>query len=74
MVCRTIPNEGGFAIVCGPRRPRRRCACGNWATKECDFPAPRRKSKTCDKPLCDRCAVRVGPDKDECPGHDMSRT
>ena len=25
--------------------------------------------KTCDAPLCGRCAVRVGPDRDQCPSH-----
>ena len=69
MVCERVRIGEIEAIVCGPRRPRRRCACGRWATRECDYPAPHRKSKTCDKPLCDVCAVRVGPNRDYCPGH-----
>ena len=36
----------------------------------CDFPVTRAgKVGTCDAKLCDRCRVRVGPDKDHCPPH-----
>lgn len=67
MVCRTIKTERGYAIVCGPRKSIRRCACGRPATKLCDHPAG--NEKTCDKPLCDRCAVRRGPNVDWCREH-----
>ncbi len=74
MVCKPFSFVGddgtvSYGFACGPRRPRKRCACGRWATKECDFPAPHRKSKTCDKPLCDVCAIRIAPNVDHCPDH-----
>lgn len=67
MVCRRVPVPGGTAIVCGPGR---RCkGCGSRATLECDWKVPTRKSGTCDAPICARCALHVGDDKDLCPAH-----
>jgi len=69
MPCRRIKlANGGTAIVC-TRGPQRRCACGLPATKLCDWPKGR---STCDAPLCERCAVSVGPDRDHCPGHETA--
>jgi len=53
---------GGFAIVCGGhRRRRKRCThCPAWAEFECD---------ACDVPLCRRCRIHVPPDKDYCRAH-----
>jgi hypothetical protein len=75
MICEHVTLPGGInAIVCG--RGRRRpalCKCGRPSTKLCDFEiAPAihsAKAKTCDKPLCDACAVSVGKNKDFCPDH-----
>jgi len=79
MICETITlPTGETAIVCsrGPRRPK--CQCGAPSTKLCDFkldePIIRggqqtRRKRTCDRPLCDGCAVSVGPDVDHCPDH-----
>jgi hypothetical protein len=72
MPCIPIQMPGGAtAIVCTGRRGRRRCsACKNaWASLECDFPTPSRKSGTCDKPLCTDCAIKMGEDLDYCPHH-----
>jgi hypothetical protein len=70
MPCVRIRMPGGtVAIACGVRRPRRKCQCGAWASLSCDFPAPARKAGTCDKPLCERCAIHVGADLDNCPHH-----
>lgn len=71
MPCRSVRVAGVGAIVCSRREPRRRCASCKvrWATLLCDHPAPKRKSKTCDRPLCDRCAVVVGEDRHHCPVH-----
>lgn len=70
MVCRTLKlPDGSTAIVCGPRRPPRRCACGQPAALLCDWKVPGKKSGTCDRPLCRACATKVGPDKDLCPEH-----
>lgn len=70
----TLP-DGTRAIVCGTRRPRQRCACGRPATLLCDWKlAPdqtsrRRKSRTCDAPICTSCTTSPAPDKDLCPAH-----
>ena len=52
-------------------RPRKRkCAhCGAPdAQYLCDWPMTD-GDKTCDKPCCARCSVRVGTDRDYCKGH-----
>lgn len=69
MVCGyvSIPG-GGTAIVCGIRT-RRRCACGRPAPLLCDWKVPAKKSGTCDRPICQRCATSPAPDKDLCPEH-----
>lgn len=65
------PAIGFSGIVCTGRS--RRCKfCGNASTKLCDWKTPlvvSRRSGTCDAPMCDRCAHRVGRDKDLCPTH-----
>lgn len=72
MVCERLKlDEKTVAIVCTPRRRRRKCSngiCSRTATKECDYPVPLR-GRTCDRPLCDVCAVNVGPNRDHCPSH-----
>lgn len=77
MPCTThILASGQRAIVCTGRRGRKRCsACKTgWASLECDFPTPARKSGTCDKPLCAECAVRKGENLDFCPHHPKDAT
>lgn len=80
MKCSTVHVDGIVAIVCGSRRyETKRCACGNEATKLCDaiVEAAARPLitmtvttlRTCDEPLCDNCAIFVGPGKDHCPAH-----
>ena len=69
MPCRTIEVDGVRAIVCGPRERRRRCACGKWSTRLCDWKVKGKKSGTCDKPLCDSCAHEPAAGKDLCPDH-----
>lgn len=69
MVCRTVQTEGGTAIVCGPRSPRRKCFfCKTaWATQLCDHPIT--DDRLCDAPMCTGCATNVGPNRDLCPNH-----
>lgn len=71
MTCQpfTLPN-GARGILC-TRSRRPRCACGQPATLQCDAPT-KRKSGTCDRHLCERCATEVGPDKHLCPTHATS--
>lgn len=69
MTCHRVNLPGGgFAIVCTPRQRERKCRCGRPATKLCDWKKMSGKG-TCDKAICDACAVNVGPDKDYCPDH-----
>lgn len=73
MACRDIQLPGGgTAIVCGPRTRTKTCVvCGRrQSSKLCDFPLRGAKAgKTCDRPLCERCAVHSEPDTDYCPTH-----
>lgn len=68
MTCRTLrlPN-GTAAIVCGPRERVRRCGCGRTATLLCDWKTG--AGKTCDRPICESCAEKVGEDKHLCKEH-----
>lgn len=74
MVCQRVPLPGGgSAIVCGPRQRKRKCVgCGKPADLLCDWKVPARKSGTCDKPVCSRCATSPAPDKDLCPDHGVA--
>ncbi len=62
--------DGTQAIV---RMSHRKCAfCTRASTKQCDFPVLSARGAqigTCDKHLCDHCAVHVGEDMDHCPEH-----
>ena len=57
----------GNAIICSrsSRRPRKCSVCHIYdGTQLCD--GPKSNGKTCDVPLCRRCAHRVG-EQDFCP-------
>jgi hypothetical protein len=86
MTCETVRIGGAVAIVCSRGRRRKRCACGRPATKLCDAlrgasgevsaspqARDRRATRTCDAPLCGRCAVPAGPDRDLCPTHSAAK-
>lgn len=70
-MCETLRDTNGrvMGILCGGHRSRKRCSwCGRgYADKLCDFPVGR--DKTCDAPICNRCATSVGEDRDYCPKH-----
>ena len=66
MPCIHLPGGG---IACTGRTRRPRCACGETAGFFCDWKDPKRRSGTCDKPICTRCRVSPQPGKDLCPGH-----
>lgn len=81
MGCRieSLDTEDGpvHMIMCGPglgRRTKFNCqeCLKREHTKLCDY-RPAGSQKTCDKKLCDKCAVKVGKDIDYCPGHLKSR-
>lgn len=61
----TLP-DGKHAIVCMSDRPRR-CRCGARATLLCDYPV--KAFRTCDRPICRRCATEIGEDRHLCPEH-----
>lgn len=72
MTCHRIDlGDGTFAIACtrGPRRKAAPCLyCGKREhTKLCDHEVS--PGKTCDRKLCEACAVHVGPNRDLCPDH-----
>jgi hypothetical protein len=64
MICRVVGN----AIVCSGRQRAKRCKhCGSPANLLCDFAtAP---GKTCDAPICPRCATPGGKNVDFCKDH-----
>lgn len=68
MPCKTINLGDGVAIVCthGRSKPRPCSVCGRPSAKLCDHPIV---GGTCDKPLCDQCAVPMGKNRDWCPSH-----
>lgn len=68
MHCRQL--RGGF--MCGSRQRAPQCGACKTATSTalCDHPLVGAKAgKTCDMPLCGRCRVQTGPDRDLCPAH-----
>jgi len=83
MPCYKIDSPGMVAFVCcrGKRETKPCFFCGNPSTSLCDFPRHalddfRRDifgSKTCDRPLCNDCRVKIGVDTDICPDHDKQK-
>ena len=62
-------EDGTTAIIYGARQKRQFCACGRVSSKLCDWKVPEKKSGTCDRPICDKHALSVAPDRDLCPEH-----
>ncbi len=72
MGCEVFKDEQGNTTMIIRRSGQRKqyCSCGRVANKRCDFPLHGSKTgKTCDRPICDRCATTVGEDRHFCPGH-----
>ena len=61
-------------FLCGRGVRVRFCAFCRSSASEilCDFPLAKRK--TCDKPLCRRCAINIAPNVDLCPDHPLPAT
>lgn len=87
MPCEVIHGGGGAVVIMCTRGTTRRKNCAvckaRPATKLCDFPLSGSKAgQTCDRDLCDQCAVvqptvvlptfgsLVGDTRDFCPAHD----
>jgi hypothetical protein len=73
MTCEAVKLPGGeMAIICHRRTAPKRCGCGKPATRLCDH-STNKSGGTCDRPLCDACAVRIDADHDLCPKHAAAR-
>jgi hypothetical protein len=75
MACKVVklPNGMTALVKMAPQR-KKFCECGRPCTKLCDYVMSHQSrrgvtERTCDKPMCDRCAVHVGPETDYCVPH-----
>ncbi len=72
MTCRKVDlGNGAWIISCTRGEQRARCkVCRGSAGLLCDWKLKGPKAgKTCDAPLCERCAQSPAPDKHLCPAH-----
>jgi len=69
MTCVPIKSGDVRGFLCGGKALQQvsLCECGRVATYLCDHPVGR--GRTCDRPLCDGCAVHHPPDTDYCQPH-----
>ena len=65
-----LPGGGSALVRMSSRRPQRCWFCEKRSALLCDFPVARDgRAATCDKPLCEKCAVKNGK-LDFCPNHE----
>ena len=71
MTCESVrlPDGTGATICSRGKRPIKCRSCGRPGDRLCDWKVPKRKSGTCDDPICSRCSTSPAPDKDLCPVH-----
>ena len=70
MPCETFRTKDGVVVACSRGSSAKRCKCGRPSTKLCDYLLyGELAGRTCDAPLCDRCAVSAGYNKDYCQAH-----
>lgn len=55
--CDIWEERNGRVFACGPGVEPLRCACGNVASRLCDYPVD---GGTCDEPLCVKCTSVAG--------------
>jgi hypothetical protein len=70
MPCTPFRSADGktFGFICSRGQKQKRCLfCGAPSTKLCDHKMP--SGKTCDAPVCEKCATHAHPDTDYCPSH-----
>lgn len=72
MRCTRVNVGGVVATICGPKKIPVCAFCGSIGGLLCDFPT--KSKKTCDKPLCRRCAIAIAPNVDLCPDHPLPAT
>lgn len=69
MPCTKISGDDGAIIFVCTRSPISKCGCGKKAVFLCSYKLKGSKTgQTCDKKLCQKCAVVVGEDH-FCFGH-----
>ena len=73
MGCEFIKTpDGATVIMCSRGRKSTPCHyCGKPSIALCDYPTE--SGKTCDKPICNSCRVKIGPDVDYCWKHEGGR-
>ena len=71
MACRAIKIGDSTAVVCGRRAQQMRCKyCRRERERLCDYQVTRNgRAATCNAPMCAKCAINVGPNKDYCRPH-----
>lgn len=65
--CNPLKVNGQPVIICGKKRIKACVKCGTIAPLLCDYPVV--KGVTCDVPICEACALEIGPDRHLCPAH-----
>jgi hypothetical protein len=69
MPCVPFQHEGMRGIICGRGLKVTRCAyCPRPATLMCDWP---KRSGTCDRAMCEGCALEVDQDLHQCRAHSV---
>lgn len=66
MVCKPIELENGARGFVCYRPTKHKCKCGREARLLCDWKV---EGGTCDKPICEGCAISPAPGKDLCHEH-----
>ena len=66
---RLVGSDGSVIMICSRgRKPVTPCYyCGKPMTSLCDYPVG--EGKTCDRPMCNKCKTKIGPDLDVCQEH-----
>lgn len=67
MTCSFVNVDGHPVIVCGKIKLFPCSACGEIATRECDWKVG--QGRTCDASLCEKCTSSPARNKDLCPEH-----
>ncbi len=66
-----VRNQNGFTVIActrGRGRKATKCSyCNNPGNLLCDYPIG--DGRTCDKPICPKCSVRVASNTDYCLVH-----
>jgi hypothetical protein len=72
MSCQLLSSPRVDIVICSRGQSERCSSCGNYTRtpRRCDFRLGGAKAgRTCDRLICERCAVRVGNSEDLCPPH-----